>query len=229
MSFSFSDYKREISTCLRKMNIPIPQESHPLSWPSHWPRHHGHRKESRFLRSCKFASRKRSMFEGVNFVMNEVRKLGGRKTIISTNTAVKSDGTPYAGRRSPEDTGVAIYFDLKGKNIVFACDRWDRVEDNVFAIGKHIESIRAQERWGVGRIEQAFTGYAAPPAPIQAGYRRSWYEVIGCQSTTSSIEVGQMYRTEAKKRHPDISGGEESMKELNLAYEDFKRERGLAG
>jgi len=35
------------------------------------------------------------------------------------------------------------------------------VSDNIAAIAAHIEALRAQERYGVGTIEQAFAGYSA--------------------------------------------------------------------
>jgi len=47
-----------------------------------------------------------------------------------------------------------------------ACDRWDKVQDNIYAIAMTIEPLRGIERWGSGSmVEQAFTGFFALPAP----------------------------------------------------------------
>jgi hypothetical protein len=58
-----------------------------------------------------------------------------------------------------------VYFKLHGKDRVLACDKWDRVADNIAAIAAHIDAIRRQDRYGVGTIDQAFAGYSALPPP----------------------------------------------------------------
>lgn len=46
----------------------------------------------------------------------------------------------------------------------FACEKWQDVYGNIYAIGKTIEALRGIERWGTGdMVEQAFTGFVALP------------------------------------------------------------------
>jgi hypothetical protein len=48
----------------------------------------------------------------------------------------------------------------------FACDKWDQVHDNIYAVGNTIEALHGIERWGTDdTVEQAFTGFAALPSP----------------------------------------------------------------
>lgn len=72
------------------------------------------------------------------------------------------------------DRGAAVYFEMKGKPVSLACDKWNRVEDNIWAIAKHIEALRGQQRWGVGSIEQAFRGYTALPAIGESSASEWW-------------------------------------------------------
>ncbi len=51
--------------------------------------------------------------------------------------------------RKPDDRGVAVYFTHLRRSMCFTCDKWDQVEDNLYAIVKTIETLRGIERWGV--------------------------------------------------------------------------------
>ena len=37
---------------------------------------------------------------------------------------------------------AAVYFTYKQKPMCFACDKWDQVHDNIYAIGKTIKALR---------------------------------------------------------------------------------------
>ena len=94
--------------------------------------------------------------------------------IISSNMPVKRDGLPYANRKDPEDPGVAVYFKLNREEKCFPCDRWDRVADNIHAIGLSIAALRGLDRWGAEHmVDAAFRGFKALPAGPQ------WFQVLG--------------------------------------------------
>jgi hypothetical protein len=89
------------------------------------------------------------------------------------------------------DTGVAIYFIRKGKQMCIHCDRWDRVEDNIHAIAKTIEAMRGIERWGTGdMVDATFTGVLAISAPDD------WRTVLGHPTTLEQAEAA--YRKAAR-------------------------------
>jgi hypothetical protein len=135
-----------------------------------------------------------------------------RDLVISTNLALRRDGLPYAGQPQPVDTGVAVYFRVKGEPRVLACDRWRKIEHNAWAVAKHIEALRGMERWGVGTLEQAFTAYPA----ITAG--TSCWDILGlkCDGATSAL-VETSFKIRARRCHPDAGGSHEAMAELNNA------------
>ena len=55
-----------------------------------------------------------------------------------------------AGREAAYGRRATLYFRLKDKPIVLACDRYDTVEANLAAIAAHIDAMRAMERHDVG-------------------------------------------------------------------------------
>ncbi|WP_159053655.1 J domain-containing protein [Variovorax sp. PMC12] len=158
---------------------------------------------------------------------NEVRLLGGRHVVLSTNVPLRQDGKPYANFPRIEDPAAAMYFTYKDKQMCFACDRWTRVEDNIQAIRKTIEALRGIARWGTGdMLQAAFTGFTALPAPIVAGMKRHWREVLqyGDGRPDAAIIRG-CYQRLASLAHPDRAGGStERMAELNQARDDALKE-----
>lgn len=189
--------------------------AYPLSWPTNWPR-------TPRARIGWSSFMQHSAVECSKKLLDEVRLMGGRNIIISTNVRLRLDGLPYSNQKQPDDCGAAVYFNWRDKPIVFACDRWRTVEENLWAIAKHIEALRGQERWGVGDLEQAFAGYVALPAPASA----QWWTVLGVNQNATVEEIRSAYREKVKHVHPDVGGNHDQFVEVQQAYEQALRERG---
>jgi len=150
----------------------------------------------------------------------EIERMKGRYPVISTDIPLRRDGYPYANQKQPDDTGVAVYFQLRAKQMVFACDRWDRVRDNMRAIAKTIEALRGIERWGASdMMERAFSAFEMLPAP-------DWrLDLMFPPSAKPSLdEIEARYRELAKRHHPDVGGDEEKFKALTAAREAARRD-----
>src|SRR5690348_15303688 len=107
-------------------------DSFPLDWPSDWKRTPPHLRERPPYR----VTDSRALDE----LGHELRLFGARNVVISSNIAVKRDGSMYANQAaSVDDPGVAVYYSTdKFKDRVIACDKWQRVYHNVYAIAKTI-------------------------------------------------------------------------------------------
>lgn len=148
--------------------------------------------------------------------------VGDYNVVVSTNVELRGDGQPYSGRRAPDDPGAAVFFKLKGKPCVLACDKWNRVEDNLSAIARHIEALRGQERWGVGSVEQAFAGYTALP-PVGSSPGTSWWNVLGCAHDAPFETVKEAFRDAARKAHPDLGGSHDAIIAVNAAWDQARK------
>jgi hypothetical protein len=191
-------------------------QAYPLSWPEGWPRTAAHN------RKWWNAPRKKSMEEVTDFLAGELSRLGARKAVLSTNVSRRLDGRPYSNQAQPNDPGAAVYFELKGKPVSLACDKWLRVEENIWAIGKHIEALRGQDRWGVGSVEQAFRGYMALPA-VGESSASTWWQVLGVPINAEPDAVREAYRLLVKKHHPDKGGDAEMFRRVMKAMEAFEQ------
>lgn len=178
------------------------EDAFPLAWPMGKPRNRSPQR-SRF--DVSFA---RSRDE----LVKEISMLGGSLPVLSTNIPLKRDGLPYAGQKEPEDRGVAVYFILKKQQMCFACDRWDKVGDNIQAIRHTIAALRGIERWGTGdMVQQAFNGFLALPSQSDP------YDVLGVSKTASQEQIDAAFKQKAKLAHPDLGGSVEAMQRLNDA------------
>jgi len=179
--------------------------AYPLTWPRDWKRTR-YRTRARFGqidRSKAYTTTKElTIATARERLQAELDRLGADDIILSTNVQLRLDGLPRSDRGEPSDPGAAIYFRYRGKPTVLACDRWDRVADNINALAKHIEAMRGMDRWGVGTLDQVFTGYAALPAPDP------WWQTLGLTGPTrSSDEIRTAWAIASKAAHPDKPGG----------------------
>lgn len=193
-----------------------PKESYPLSWPERWPK-------PTYRQRSPFGDR--SIAVARDQVMEELFRLGARDVIISSNLRLRGDGTPLGNQSQPADPSVAVYFNLKGKPHVMACGKWNRAQDNLWAIAKHIEALRGQERWGVGSIERAFAGYTAIPERTGG---LSWWDVLGVPINAGEQQIKDAYRAKAKTLHPDSGSAPDAdaMVKLNEAYRMATSQKG---
>ncbi|NIV38132.1 MAG: J domain-containing protein, partial [Anaerolineae bacterium] len=142
-------------------------DAYPLHWPHWFPRTDpAHRQRARFNRD----GRPLTIADARGRVLREIGaftrpghtyRIDPDQVVISTDVPVRQDGLPYSGRKPPEDSGVAVYFELDGEPHVLPCDTWDRVADNMAAIAAHLGAMRGMERWGVGDLRSHFAGFTA--------------------------------------------------------------------
>lgn len=192
-------------------------EPFPLTWIPNKPR-------------TPLTQRKRAQFQ-VSFakarddLLIELKRLNATNIVISSNVPTRQDGLPYANFRNPDDPGVAVYFSSFKKDYALGCDCWDRVKDNLRAIGKHIEALRGIERWGVSSVEEAISPFLLPtasPTYHQNGQNEgelSWWTVLNVSPNASLEEIKAAYRALSRTAHPDAGGDREAWERLVKAYE----------
>lgn len=194
-------------------------EAFPLYWPEGWPRTEpGRRRRANFRLGKGAFARVRDQ------AIHEVKLMGGRHIVLSTNIPLRLDGLPHANAREPDDPGVAMYwYDRNAKQQrCIACDRWDLVVHNLRAIEKSIEALRGLARWGSTEIvNRAFQGFAELPASGD-----DWRAVLGVPyGERPPLEaVKDQYRKLARAAHPDHGGSPHEMQRLNAAMEAAEKE-----
>ena len=188
--------------------------AYPLAWPAGKPRTSpNHRKTGKF----NSAGRAMTNATAADRVEAELDRLGAVYGLISSNVEVTLSGRPRSGQRVPDDPGVCVYFQLKGKPYAMACDRYTTVADNLAAIAAHIDATRAIDRHGVASAAETLTVFQALPSPP------SCWEILGVAPGAGEAAVEAAYRAQAKVAHPDSGGSTAQMAALNAARDAAKR------
>jgi len=104
-------------------------EAFPLHWPDGWPETNlGNRIDSRFTTTFSKAR---------DEIIKEIDRLGGTLPILSSDIPLRKDGLPYSAKTNPTNPAIAVYFMYKKKQMVFACDKYYKIQDNIQAIRKN--------------------------------------------------------------------------------------------
>ncbi len=188
-------------------------QNFPLSWPVGKPR-------TRDPQRARFGTGNGPMTiaGGLQRLRGEIGRLNATSLVVSTNIPVRRDGLPLSNVREPHDSGVAVYFNLDNQPHCLACDKWDRVADNLAAIAAHIDAIRGQARWGVGDLAQAFAGYKQLTA---MGASKPWWEVLGFKAPPASMgEVERAHDRLIRAHHPDRGGSGAQASDVNAARDE---------
>jgi len=181
--------------------------AYPLLWPERYPR-------------TKEPERSRfniSYTRAVEHLMYELNEIGAKNIVLNSNIPIrKSDGLPYANYKEPEDTGVVIYCTLHGEPKSYPCDAWDRVKDNIRALGRTFENWRANNRYKVAGVgDEQYKGFKKL---AQEASKRDWWVVLGVEESALWEDVNAAYRKWAMKCHPDHGGNIAQWHELQEAY-----------
>ena len=205
-------------------------DAYPLSWPAGWPRTEPqNRQRSRFNERLQSSQRgitqkDVSMSKARYGLLNELRLLGANNGIINSNIKTRLDGLPYSNQKQPDDVGVAIYFNLEGHDVCFPCDKWDRVEDNLYAVAKIINAMRGIERWGPKEMVAAsFRGFDALPPhssdnPDTVFAKPGIDHFAGCETRQA---VKDRRRNLALDLHPDKGGDPDEFAEMMKQYDQM--------
>lgn len=96
---------------------------YPLQWPSRLPRTQPNERQH-----SQFGGRDKANMSpystGVE-VVNELQRLGASEWVITSGLPSKGPGgIPYSDPGRIEDPGIAVWFEFRRVERVFACDRW---------------------------------------------------------------------------------------------------------
>lgn len=150
-----------------------------------------------------------------DYLNHELKRLGANDCLISSNLQQRMKGDGFYANQKLDDPGVVVYFKLKGKDKAMACDRWTRVEHNLWALYLSVSAIRGLERWGGSEfLDGLFTGFKALPWPgdiINVG-KQYFSECV------TDNDVRKTYLDLVKKLHPDVGGDPNEFTEMQRQY-----------
>lgn len=147
----------------------------------------------------------------------ELRQCMAQWQVISWD--IECETTRYSDWLSDEDKRRVVVWYVHpetGEEKRMETDRLERPMDNLRAIYLTLDDIRRAEKRGLGELMRQH--FAALPAPKV----RDPYELLGIRPDADRETIDAVYRSKAKRLHPDTGGYNEAMAELTAAYELVK-------
>lgn len=185
---------------------------YPLRWPANFPRTTD-REISLFYQ--------KSVAEARDLLARELARWNAWEVQISSNAPLLRNGMMKSEQPKAGDPGVAVYFELDGKNMVIPSDKWVLLSDNVHAVTKTLDALRGIQRWGTkAMMEAMFSGYKALPEQASGD---AWWWTLGADPHASREEVKALYRKLGKQHHPDLGGDPDEWRDIQEAYEEAMR------
>jgi hypothetical protein len=176
------------------------------------------------------ARRQRSPFKTIwtkvlAHLERELRQLGARNLVIRLQVAprdIRQDGQLRADARPPKP-GVIIQFTagrLKGEpSLLYRCDQYAFWQDNVSAIARTLEALRAVKRYGATPTEEQYAGFKALPASTSTTLSTenaadiiAEHSSVGRQAILRDPVAGQnAIRIARQRTHPDRNAGQSDL------------------
>lgn len=113
---------------------------------------------------------------------------------------------------------VTLRYTLPGQpEVTLTMNKQGNAESNLRVLYLAIEAMRLNHLRGVEDLVRE--AYLALPAPAK---ERDPYEVLGVLRDADLETTDAVYRSKAKRLHPDVGGDPAKFKELQAAYEALK-------
>lgn len=145
--------------------------------------------------------------------------------IALEETQFRLDGYPRAGTR-PEHPGIILSMETSSGAISFPCDTFTTWEDNLRAIVKTMENLRAIDRYGVTKNGEQYSGWKALEAPAPDGptTTEEALAVLAEWVIPSVIrdDLARAVRLAKREAHPDRGGEPSDFHKVTRAEEFLK-------
>lgn len=195
---------------------------------------------------CRFKTPPGSTISGLRC---ELARIGVGEAIIQMDLEdkdIRNDGQPRANANPERSRIIVSFVHPKQGALSYPCWTFPRWIDNVRAVSKTLEALRAMDRYGATRTGQQYTGWKALPpgssAIIPAQAPSEDMDIEGCaellieyadqpydedlvEEVSTKMEVlKEIYKQASRNHHPDaVGGGDGDIIKINKAYEYIKQ------
>lgn len=139
-----------------------------------------------------------SVNEALSLLSEEIKALGPeRATIYSDYIQLNVE---RLRKKNGTGSGVSVELRLQGKNYILSCDRWQTIEQNLYALHLLLRNFRLMEKWGVGDLHILMQGFSTQAMKPSNGsiVQDEWRNILGLGPTATLEDAHAVYRRRAK-------------------------------
>lgn len=158
--------------------------------------------------------------EVIGFLDHELTDLGIEGARLSLD--IENPTIERLRRRVSGSSGASLQFTYQRRKYIIACDRWQAVEHNIYAIDITLRQLRNIERWGIAPLPVLFAGLeegnvhhgTTAGTPTLA----EWMEEMGLGPTATLDDAVAVYHRRARL----LAHSSEHLSHLNNLMDDAR-------
>lgn len=163
-----------------------------------------------------------SLEEAIRYIDQELGDMGARGTLsIDVENPTVERLRKQVGSRS----GACLYIRMNGKIYILSCDRWQKIEHNLYALHLALRGFNNLERWGIAPLHVIMHGLRSDvvgiketPVNITSTTVESCIEQMGLGPLATLEDAVAVYHRRAKQLADDADG----LVRLNLLMHDVR-------
>lgn len=159
---------------------------------------------------------------------DEFRKWG----VTEWETNYPKGARSQAMYQMPDDRFVSLRYVKHGREVTLTMNKQNRAVDNLAVLLLGIQSLRLNEKRGIGEImAQAYAQLPSPDSTVTwtaKVFVENAYDYLGVNESADMAVVEAAYKAKARKAHPDAGGSAAEMAKLNQAMEAIRQHRKVA-
>ena len=164
-----------------------------------------------------------SLTDAINFLKEEIEALGiGQATLY---TDFEQPHVERLRKKVGGRTGACLYIGYRDHNYIITCDRWQRLEHNIYAMHLVLRQWSNMPRWGIGNLSTLMAGFEVEYTPDSIDIFASGdgdivecLKIFGLSSSATLDDATAIYHRRAKA----IAHDNDALVQLNLQMDEIR-------
>lgn len=189
----------------------------PLSWPDSIPV-----TPLMQQRSDNGFSTEMTLTDAINFLKSEIESIGIGQAVLYLD--IEQPQVERLRKKVGSRTGACLHIKYRDKSYIITCDRWQRLEHNIYAMHLVLRQWCNMERWGIGSLSTLMAGFEIDYADDMTISSVISENIVECLKTfglgiTATLEdATAIYHRRAKA----LADDNEKLVQLNLKMDEIR-------
>ncbi len=189
----------------------------PLSWPDSIPV-----TPLMQQRSDNGFSTEMTLTDAINFLKSEIESIGIGQAVLYLD--IEQPQVERLRKKVGSRTGACLHIKYRDKSYIITCDRWQRLEHNIYAMHLVLRQWCNMERWGIGSLSTFMAGFEIDYADDMTISSVISENIVECLKTfglgiTATLEdATAIYHRRAKA----LADDNEKLVQLNLKMDEIR-------
>lgn len=163
-----------------------------------------------------------TLTDAINFLKSEIESAGIGQAVLYID--VEQPQVERLRKKVGSRTGACLHIKYREKSYIITCDRWQRLEHNIYAMHLVIRQWCNMERWGVGSFSTLMAGFEinyvddATEANVLSDNIVECLKIFGLGITATLEDATAIYHRRAKT----LAHDNEKLVQLNLKMDEIR-------